>query len=205
MTQGMRRRSQDLATQVLGYRSEREIVEARGQSVERLQFTELDRVLVRHGGGAADDRRIVPEVAGRAGVQQERSARRDGELPPAPGARRPGPGREDVDSHVAALVTARGGAPPGAGQSDIIKAWARRRALALGPPAARGGWRRRRDGALPSLPTRPACATIEGPPLTSRLNGRGNSTFRKVTASDAPRPWKIGPLAQHRRPGLTRC
>src|SRR5262245_23376228 len=47
---GIRRRSQDLATQVLGYRSEREIVESRGRAVERLRFTDLDRALLRHGG-----------------------------------------------------------------------------------------------------------------------------------------------------------
>jgi hypothetical protein len=50
LRQGLRRRSQDLATQAPGYRSEREIVQARGQSIERLHFTEVDRVLIRHGG-----------------------------------------------------------------------------------------------------------------------------------------------------------
>jgi len=50
LKQGIRRRSQDLATQVLGYRSEREIVESRGRAVERLRFTDLDRALLRHGG-----------------------------------------------------------------------------------------------------------------------------------------------------------
>jgi type IV secretory pathway VirD2 relaxase len=50
LRQGIRRRSQDLATQVLGYRSEHEIVQARGQSIERLHFTDVDRALVRHGG-----------------------------------------------------------------------------------------------------------------------------------------------------------
>src|SRR5947208_4108971 len=50
LKQGIRRRSQDLATQVLGYRSEREIVQSRGQGVERLRFTEIDRALIRHGG-----------------------------------------------------------------------------------------------------------------------------------------------------------
>src|SRR5881398_1125900 len=47
---GIRRRSQDLATQVLGYRSEREIVQSRGRTAERIQFTDLDRALIRHGG-----------------------------------------------------------------------------------------------------------------------------------------------------------
>src|SRR2546425_6269314 len=50
LKQGIRRRSQDLATQVLGYRSEREIVQSRGQTVERLRFTDIDRALIRHGG-----------------------------------------------------------------------------------------------------------------------------------------------------------
>jgi type IV secretory pathway VirD2 relaxase len=50
LKEGIRRRSQDLATQVLGYRSEREIVESRGRAGERLRFTDLDRALVRHGG-----------------------------------------------------------------------------------------------------------------------------------------------------------
>jgi type IV secretory pathway VirD2 relaxase len=47
--QGIRGRSQDLATQGLGYRSEREIVESRGQVVERLRFTDLDRALIQQG------------------------------------------------------------------------------------------------------------------------------------------------------------
>src|SRR5438105_595884 len=50
LKQGIQRRSQDLATQVLGYRSEREIVQSRGRTVERLRFTEIDRALIRHGG-----------------------------------------------------------------------------------------------------------------------------------------------------------
>jgi type IV secretory pathway VirD2 relaxase len=50
LRQGLRQRSQDLATQALGYRSEREIVQARGQSIDRLHFTEVDRALIRHGG-----------------------------------------------------------------------------------------------------------------------------------------------------------
>jgi type IV secretory pathway VirD2 relaxase len=45
--EGIRRRSQDLATQVLGYRSEREIARSREQAVARVRFTELDRALIR--------------------------------------------------------------------------------------------------------------------------------------------------------------
>ena len=50
LRQGIRRRSQDLATQALGFRSEHEIVQSRGRAVERVQFTELDRALIRQGG-----------------------------------------------------------------------------------------------------------------------------------------------------------
>src|SRR5438445_1020561 len=50
LSQGIRRRSQDLPTQVLGYRAEREMVQARGQSIERLHFTDVDRALIRHEG-----------------------------------------------------------------------------------------------------------------------------------------------------------
>src|SRR5207237_4582582 len=50
LKQGIRRRSQDLATQVLGYRSERDVVNSRGRTAERIQFTDLDRALIRHGG-----------------------------------------------------------------------------------------------------------------------------------------------------------
>jgi type IV secretory pathway VirD2 relaxase len=47
LTTGLRGRSQELATRVLGLRSEREHVATRGQTVERMQFTEIDRALVR--------------------------------------------------------------------------------------------------------------------------------------------------------------
>ena len=50
LRQGLRRRSQDIATQALGYRSEREIVQARGHTIDQLHFTEVDRTLIRHGG-----------------------------------------------------------------------------------------------------------------------------------------------------------
>ena len=47
LTTGLRSRSQELATRVLGLRSEREHVATRGQAVERTQFTEIDRALLR--------------------------------------------------------------------------------------------------------------------------------------------------------------
>jgi type IV secretory pathway VirD2 relaxase len=50
LKQGIRRRSQDLATQALGFRSEREIVQSRGQVVEQVRFTDLDRALLRQAG-----------------------------------------------------------------------------------------------------------------------------------------------------------
>jgi type IV secretory pathway VirD2 relaxase len=74
LKQGIRRRSQDLATQVLGYRSEREIVQARGQTVDRLRFTDIDRALVRHGGSrglVTIDGPTPKSTAARAFRQQE--------------------------------------------------------------------------------------------------------------------------------------
>src|SRR5438132_689154 len=44
---GLRVRSEELATDVLGFRSERERLAARGQTVERMQVTEIDRALLR--------------------------------------------------------------------------------------------------------------------------------------------------------------
>jgi type IV secretory pathway VirD2 relaxase len=71
---GIRRRSQDLATQVLGYRSEREIVESRGRAVERLRFTDLDRALLRHSGArglVTIDGPVPKAAAARAFRKQE--------------------------------------------------------------------------------------------------------------------------------------
>src|SRR2546427_2044276 len=77
LKQGIRRRSQDLATQVLGYRSEREIVQSRGRTAERIQFTDLDRALIRHGG----TRRLVtidgpPPKSPTAGAFRQQELRR---------------------------------------------------------------------------------------------------------------------------------
>ena len=74
LRQGIRRRSQDLATQVLGFRSEREIVQSRGLAVERFRFTEIDRALIRHGGPrglVTIDGRPPRSPAARAFRQQE--------------------------------------------------------------------------------------------------------------------------------------
>ena len=55
LTSGLRHRSQELATQRVGLRSDREILAARAQASERTQFTELDRALLRR----ADARGVV--------------------------------------------------------------------------------------------------------------------------------------------------
>src|SRR5919108_3579138 len=47
LSSGLRHRSQELATQRLGLRSDRELLAARSRAVERTQFTELDRALLR--------------------------------------------------------------------------------------------------------------------------------------------------------------
>lgn len=52
---GIRDRSQEIASRELGLRTERDILETRGQAVTRDQFTEIDRVLLRR----ADSRNIV--------------------------------------------------------------------------------------------------------------------------------------------------
>jgi type IV secretory pathway VirD2 relaxase len=72
--QGIRRRSQDLATQALGYRSEREIIQSRGRAVEHLRFTDLDRTLVQRGGTrglVTVDGRLPKSPTARAFRQQE--------------------------------------------------------------------------------------------------------------------------------------
>ncbi len=44
---GIRERSAEIATRELGLRSERDILDARGRAIERMQFTEIDRSLIR--------------------------------------------------------------------------------------------------------------------------------------------------------------
>lgn len=44
---GIRERSAEIASRELGLRSERDIVDARGRAVGRMQFTEIDRALIR--------------------------------------------------------------------------------------------------------------------------------------------------------------
>jgi len=74
LKQGIRRRSQDLATEALGYRSEREIVQSPGRAVEQLRFTDLDRALVHRGGPrglVTVDGRLPKSPTARAFRQQE--------------------------------------------------------------------------------------------------------------------------------------
>jgi len=49
---GIRERSAEIASRELGLRSERDIVDARGRAVERTQFTEIDRALLRRANGS---------------------------------------------------------------------------------------------------------------------------------------------------------
>jgi len=49
---GIRERSAEIASRELGLRSERDIVDARGRAVERTQFTEIDRTLLRRANGS---------------------------------------------------------------------------------------------------------------------------------------------------------
>ena len=60
---GLAARSSELATQVLGFRSEREHLAARGHLVGRARFTEIDRELLRR----ADDRGLVTDEGLRPG------------------------------------------------------------------------------------------------------------------------------------------
>jgi len=55
LTSGVRMRSQELATRVLGFRSERQQLAARGRPVELAKLTEIDRGLLRR----VDDRGLV--------------------------------------------------------------------------------------------------------------------------------------------------
>jgi len=68
---GLRTRSRELATDVLGFRSEREHLAARGQTVERMQLTEIDRELLRR----ADDRGWVTDEGPRPGTRSRDVAR----------------------------------------------------------------------------------------------------------------------------------
>jgi type IV secretory pathway VirD2 relaxase len=72
---GIRERSAELATRVLGLRSERDILTSREQAVERAQFTELDRRLLTI---ASDQRRV--RYRGRPPRDRRRRAQRTLEM-----------------------------------------------------------------------------------------------------------------------------
>ncbi len=73
---GIRERSAEIASRELGLRNERDILDARGRAVERMQFTEIDRALIRRAndsglvafegkqpGGAAQRARRSQDIA----------------------------------------------------------------------------------------------------------------------------------------------
>jgi len=73
---GIRERSAEIASRELGLRNERDILDARGRAVERIQFTEIDRALLRRANssglvafegkqprGAAQRERRTQEIA----------------------------------------------------------------------------------------------------------------------------------------------
>ena len=69
---GLRARSQELATRVLGLRTEGQHLAARGLVVERTGFTDIDRALLRR----ADARRLVSYEGPRPSTRQGQEARR---------------------------------------------------------------------------------------------------------------------------------
>jgi type IV secretory pathway VirD2 relaxase len=74
---GIRARSEALTTQSLGWRTEAEIRASRGQAVERIQFTELDRALLRRAGPdhVIPGRALRPEHPGQAEYRQQERGR----------------------------------------------------------------------------------------------------------------------------------
>ncbi len=73
---GIRERSAEIASRELGLRNERDILDARGRTVQRMQFTEIDRALIRRAndsglvafegkqpGGAAQRARRSQDIA----------------------------------------------------------------------------------------------------------------------------------------------
>ena len=68
---GLRTRSEQLATRVLGLRTERDHLTARGAVVERAQFTEIDRALLRR----ADPRGVVTYEGPRPATREGQALR----------------------------------------------------------------------------------------------------------------------------------
>jgi type IV secretory pathway VirD2 relaxase len=74
---GIRGRSEALTTHALGWRTEAEIRASRGQAVERIQFTELDRALLRRAGPdhVIPARALEPEHPGQAEYRHQERGR----------------------------------------------------------------------------------------------------------------------------------
>jgi type IV secretory pathway VirD2 relaxase len=74
---GIRDRSEALATQALGWRTEAEILASRAEAVERIQFTELDRALLRRASPdrVISARALVPEHPGQAAYREQEQRR----------------------------------------------------------------------------------------------------------------------------------
>jgi type IV secretory pathway VirD2 relaxase len=74
---GIRARSEALTTQALGWRTEAEIRASRGQAVERIQFTELDRALLRRAGPdhVIPARALEPEHPGQVEYRHQERGR----------------------------------------------------------------------------------------------------------------------------------
>jgi hypothetical protein len=75
--QGIRDRSETLATERLGWRKEAEILASRGHAIERIQFTELDRALLRRADPhrMITDRALAPEYPGQAEYRHQERRR----------------------------------------------------------------------------------------------------------------------------------
>jgi type IV secretory pathway VirD2 relaxase len=77
MMRGIRDRSETLVTETLGWRKESEILASRASAIERIQFTELDRALLRR----ADPDRVIsegvlrPEHPGQAAYRHQERGR----------------------------------------------------------------------------------------------------------------------------------
>src|SRR5262245_25692072 len=77
MMRGIRDRSETLVTETLGWRRESEILNSRARAIERIQFTELDRALLRRAGPdrVISDRVLRPEHAGQAKYRDQERGR----------------------------------------------------------------------------------------------------------------------------------
>ena len=77
MMRGIRDRSETLVTETLGWRRESEILASRARATERIQFTELDRALLRRAGPdrVISDRALRAEHPGQAEYRHQERGR----------------------------------------------------------------------------------------------------------------------------------